>query len=222
MQACVDRGVFERPPRSDITYYGFVDPSGGSADSFALAIGHLDAGKQSVVVDCLRERRPPFSPEAVTEEFAVLLRSYHITNISGDRYAGIWPVEQFSRFGVNYEQSAKPKSDLYGGLLPLINSKRVELLDHAKLLAQLCALERRTARGGKDSIDHPPGGHDDLINAVAGLATIQHQFGGYTLEPFQPGFRNIDQAADAWQPLAATENLVEGLHAFVALHERPW
>jgi hypothetical protein len=33
----------------------------------------------------------------------------------------------------------------------------------------LCALERRTARGGRDSIDHPKGGHDDLINAAAGV-----------------------------------------------------
>ncbi len=34
--------------------------------------------------------------------------------------------------------------------------------------AQLCGLERRTSRGGRDSIDHGPGGHDDLSNAVAG------------------------------------------------------
>ena len=29
---------------------------------------------------------------------------------------------------------------------------------------------RRTARGGRDSIDHAPGGHDDLANAVAGVS----------------------------------------------------
>ena len=29
---------------------------------------------------------------------------------------------------------------------------------------------RRTARGGRDSVDHPPGGHDDVANAVAGVA----------------------------------------------------
>ena len=39
-------------------------------------------------------------------------------------------------------------------------------------LAQLCGLERRTARGGRDSIDHAPGGHDDLANAVAGAAAL--------------------------------------------------
>ena len=62
----------------------------------------------------------------------------------------------------------KSKSDLYAALLPAINSRRVELLDHSRLASQLCSLERRTAWGGRDSIDHGPGGHDDVANAVAG------------------------------------------------------
>jgi hypothetical protein len=67
------------------------------------------------------------------------------------------------------EQSARPKSDLYHDLLPLINANRIELLDNRRLAAQLIGLERRISRQGKDSIDHPPGGHDDLANAAAGL-----------------------------------------------------
>jgi hypothetical protein len=54
------------------------------------------------------------------------------------------------------EQSARPKSDLYHDLLPLINAKRIELLDNRRLAAQLIGLERRISRQGKDSIDHPP------------------------------------------------------------------
>jgi hypothetical protein len=61
---------------------------------------------------------------------------------------------------------------LYVDLLPLINSARVALLDQPKMLNQLLALERRTARGGKDSVDHPSGQHDDHINAVAGAAVF--------------------------------------------------
>ena len=38
-----------------------------------------------------------------------------------------------------------------------------------RLQAQLCGLERRTARGGRDSIDHAPGGHDDIANSVCGV-----------------------------------------------------
>ncbi len=45
----------------------------------------------------------------------------------------------------------------------------VDLLDDERLIAQIVGLERRTARGGRDSIDHAPGAHDDLANAVAGV-----------------------------------------------------
>ena len=46
----------------------------------------------------------------------------------------------------------------------------VELLEHERATKQLLALERRTARSGRDSIDHPPKGKDDVINAIAGVA----------------------------------------------------
>jgi hypothetical protein len=45
----------------------------------------------------------------------------------------------------------------------------LDLLYEPRLLAQRCGLERRTARGGRDSIDHAPGGHNDVA-AVAGVA----------------------------------------------------
>src|SRR5262245_2809338 len=52
---------------------------------------------------------------------------------------------------------------------PLLNSGRVTLPRNGRLVSQLVGLERRVTRAGKDSIDHAPGGHDDLINAVAGV-----------------------------------------------------
>ncbi len=42
------------------------------------------------------------------------------------------------------------------------------MLDVKRLLVQLAGLERRMSRAGQDSIDHAPGGFDDVINAVAG------------------------------------------------------
>jgi hypothetical protein len=135
-------------------------------------VGHYERVKQTVVVDALREISPPFSPEIIVNEYAKVLKSYHLSKVTGDRYAGAWPVEQFQKFGIRFEQAAKPKSELYVDLLSLLNSRRIELLDHPKLVAQLCGLERRTARSGRDSIDHAPGGHDDLANAVAGLASL--------------------------------------------------
>src|SRR5205823_2793958 len=110
------------------------------------------------------------SPETAVEEFAELLKSYRVHRVTGDRYAGEWPREQFAKRGITYECSDKPKSDIYRELLPLLNSRKVELLDNPRLVTQLVSLERRTARGGRDSIDHPPGSHDDLANAFAGVA----------------------------------------------------
>ena len=88
--------------------------------------------------------------------------------VTGDRYGGEWPREQFRKRGIEYKPADKPKSELYLELLPAINSGKVELLDNTRLLAQLRSLERRTSRIGRDTVDHGPGGHDDLANAVAG------------------------------------------------------
>jgi hypothetical protein len=160
-------GRLELPPVSGVSYFAFVDPSGGSADSMTMAIGHL--ADRIAVVDCVREIRPPFSPESVVSDFAVLLRTYRIGKVFGDRYAGEWPRERFRTHGVEYLVSVKAKSEIYRDLLPVLNAGRVELPDLPRLAGQLCGLERRTARGGKDSIDHAPGGRDDIANAVAGV-----------------------------------------------------
>lgn len=156
-------------------YVAFVDPAGGGgADSMTLAIAHAEDRDdfRVGVLDAVREIRPPFSPESAVRDFAVLLASYGIESVVGDKYAGEWPRERFAVHGIHYEPSARPKSDIYRDFVPLVNSGRVELLDHPRLLAQLAGLERRTSRAGRDSIDHAPGGHDDVANAAAGALVL--------------------------------------------------
>jgi hypothetical protein len=160
-------GRSELPPQPGTVYIAFCDPSGGVSDAMTLAIGHLSSSNMCVL-DAVLEIRPPFDPEVAVAECAVLLRRYGITTIFGDKYAGEWPVARFREHGIEFVQSAKPKSDIYHDLLSLITSRRIELLDNSRISTQLCGLERRTARSGKDSIDHIPGGHDDLANAIAG------------------------------------------------------
>jgi hypothetical protein len=172
VDAAVAHGRRELPPTGGVGYRAFVDPSGGSADSFTLAVAHRDKASGNVLLDALRERKPPFSPEAVVDEFCTLLRQYGLRTVTGDRYAGEWPRERFRVHGVTYEPSERPKSDIYRDVLPLLNAGRVELLDAPRLAAQLCGLERRTARGGRDSIDHAPGQHDDLANAACGALRL--------------------------------------------------
>ena len=100
----------------------------------------------------------------------------------------------FQAHNIKYEQSAAAKSDLYRDFLPIINSGNVDLLDHDRLINQLVGLERRTARSGKDSIDHAPGGHDDVVNSVAGVITsLVAKRSSYDIAGF---FRNEDGTDD--------------------------
>ncbi len=172
VEACVLPGVVELAPLPTLIYHAFVDPSGGSQDAMTLAIAHAESGR--VVLDCTREVRPPFSPEQVVDDFVACLRLYRISTVVGDRYGGEFPRELFRKQGVGYQVADKVRSELYKELLPLLNSRTVDLLDQPRLIAQCCALERHTARGGKDSIDHGPHGHDDVINAVAGALYLAH------------------------------------------------
>jgi hypothetical protein len=170
VRACISHGVFERPKQYGASYAAFVDPSGGSSDSMTLAVAHYELSKQTVVVDLIREYTPPFAPSEICAEIARELKRFGLSSCIGDKYAGEWVVEQFRNVGVSYEAVAEPKSSLYSALLAAINSHRVDLLDHGKLVSQLTSLERRTSRTGRaDVIDHPPNARDDVCNCVAGV-----------------------------------------------------
>ena len=179
IRAVTVTGRRELAPVAEQGYVAFVDPSGGSYDSFTLAIAHSEM--DAAVLDAVREVRPPFSPDGVVGDFAKLLESYGVTTVTGDRYAGEWPRERFRVHGIEYRPSELTKSQIYGELLAPVNSGRVRLLDLTILRAQLTSLERRVARGGKDSIDHAPGAHDDVANAAAGALVL----GGVPTESFE-------------------------------------
>ena len=222
----MDWGVHERGPLPGHRYVGFVDPSGGSSDSFTLAIAHKE--NELGVLDALREVIPPFSPEGVTTEFADLCKRYRITEVRGDRYGGEWPREQFRKQGITYELSDHAKGLLYLNTLPLLNSAKVRLLDNKRLVSQLVGLERTTARGGRDSIDHARGGHDDVANACAGalllatarLPAIRTGFCAAGIGPIDWGEEN-EQPQLRVQRITQAEMDAEGIRA-VAPSESPF
>jgi hypothetical protein len=209
VEACVARGMHERLPAASIGYSAFADPSGGSSDSFSLAIGHHDVSNSMVYVDCIREIRAPFSPEIAVAEISVLLKSYRVTKVVGDRYAGQWPLESFERHGIRYETSELPKSALYSNFLPLLNSGTIELVDNPRLVNQLCSLERKVARGGKDSIDHASGGHDDVANCVAGFAVFANNTAANYDELIRRVFGSDDDAPVNKRPVRMHPNLTD-------------
>jgi hypothetical protein len=168
-------------PLAEGDYLAFCDPATGSGtDSMALAIAHVEqesAGRFIAVVDLVQEVRPPFNPEDVTRDFAALVRAFGLAMVHGDRFAAGWTEAAFARSGMKYEPSPLSKSEIYIGMLSLINSRQVELPDIPRLVTQLSSLQRRVGSGGRESVDHAPraGAHDDLANCAAGAAVMVHR-----------------------------------------------
>ena len=99
----------EMLPAADVTYRAFVDPSGGSEDAMTLAIAHkATTPDERVIVDAVREVRPPFSPSAVVEDFAALLKRYRVSKVVGDHYGGEFVREPFRQHGISYELGREP------------------------------------------------------------------------------------------------------------------
>ena len=170
IESAVDNGVTVRPPVPGVSYRAFCDPSGGMSNSFTCGIAHAEG--EIAVLDCLLEIPAPFNPTTATGDVARTLKSYELSEVVGDRYAARWIVDAFSKHSVRYTHSERDRSAIYADALPLFTSGRVRLLDNRKLVAQIAGLERRTASFGRDRIDHPAGGHDDLSNSAAGALVM--------------------------------------------------
>lgn len=168
IEAAVINGREFLPPREGVRYFCFVDPSGGGQDPFAICIGHEEKGR--ALIDLLWEEKPPFNPEAVVADIANRIEPYRITSVMGDHYGGDWPASRFRAHGLIYNVADQTKSELYMGLLPLLTTERVDLLDDITSINQLAQLERKSKSGARSSIDHPPRSHDDRANVIAGTA----------------------------------------------------
>ena len=159
-------------PQRHTVYRAFCDPSGGRVDAFTLAIGHYSYEQQKYVIDRLDAWPSPLDPHKATQEASEICRRYRIHRLTGDRYAGRWVSEAFSKHGITYSNAELSKSKLYLELEPLINTQMILLPKNKNLINELLNLERRTGRSGRDSVDHAPKGSDDLANAVAGCSYL--------------------------------------------------
>jgi len=173
VEACV-ADYIELPPNPGHCYRCFVDAASGvpEGDSFAITVSHKLGDR--VVTDCVRECRPPFSPnEVVSGTLLPLCKTYNINTVVGDAYAGEYPRELIRAAGISYELAQKHKSQLYQDpFLPLLNSRKIDLPRNERAINQICNLERNVQRSGRDQISHPVHGHDDLANAIAGAADL--------------------------------------------------
>jgi hypothetical protein len=182
IEQCIEYGrPLELPPAKTLfgsIYKAFVDPSGGvGADAYTLAIAHKDG--EQYILDLVRGTRGKFDPQQVTSEYAELVKQYGVGTVVGDSYAAQWVVQAWQSTGISYVASDLPKSQIYREVLPLFTRGLVRLPDHAALLRELRLLERQVHRGGRDTVDHPRGGHDDLANAVCGALRLLSDRLGY-------------------------------------------
>jgi hypothetical protein len=164
----IARGVSVRLPERGVSYFGFVDMSGGSIDDATLGIAHRDKEGSAIldrVVD--QGQRPPFDPRKAVERFVGALKEYGLRSVTGDKYAGETFRQDFQGKGIAYHVSELTKSEIYEEIEPLLNGGRVILLDHPNLESQFLGL---VWRGGK--IDHPNGEHDDYANGAAGALNL--------------------------------------------------
>lgn len=163
-------GDYEELPPSR-GHVAFLDCAGGSGkDSMALAVGHYETGV--AVVDALHWRDPPFSPRVVVGEFSEVLRRYGVRMVTADGWGSGFTAEAFRQHGITLEQRARPKAEIYVEQLSAINSRSIRLPNIAKMVNQICSLERRSRVGGRDLIDAPRNQHEDLANVALGVCSL--------------------------------------------------
>jgi hypothetical protein len=144
----------------------FADVAGGGGrSSYAIAIGRLEDEK--IIVEVVRSRAPKFNPEAVTEDYASLLKSYGLYEVFGDKFSGDFILNLYAKFGITYQRAEKSKSELYLEAEGAFNSGLVEIPNREQLITQLKSLVRKARFGGKDSVDADI--PEDEPNVVCGL-----------------------------------------------------
>jgi hypothetical protein len=181
IDAAINHGrPIELPPQRHLAgkYRAFTDASAGRHDHFTLAITHRENDK--VIADVVKGWRPPFDPNHVVEDIAKLCDDYGVRIITGDAYAGEWVKAAFQKAHMTYHTSELNRSEIYLEGLPLWSRGLVQIPNHPTLVRELRLLERRTARSGRDSVDHGPGGSDDYANSLFGALNLAVS-GGRTL-----------------------------------------
>jgi hypothetical protein len=171
VERCIVKDRTELEPQPGVLYKCFLDVASGIAkggDSMSMAIAHAEG--DAIVLDLVREVVPPFQTDKVTAEFAEIMLRYGITTAISDRVGLGWVSKAFSDQGIMLHYSSKTKSEIYLAALPLLGNGSAQLLDHPRLKSQILNLERRVARGGHESVDHPAGNfHDDVANSALGV-----------------------------------------------------
>jgi hypothetical protein len=214
VNGCTSFGITERPRIEGVTYSLFFDAAGGGSggDSAACGVAHKDHEQNKLVLDYLREYKPPFSASAVIDAIAAVADQYGISDCYGDRFAKGFVGERLREHNKRFRDAPLTKSGIYGEILSWLNSYRCVLIDSQRLRSQMLALDRRPGPGGTEIIEHPRrlNARDDAANAACGalmlcaaaarrgraVAVGVETFGSHPAH----GYRSPPIGHDGWRP----------------------
>jgi hypothetical protein len=170
----------ELPPRDGyFKYHCFVDMSGGRSDFSTCCVSHAEG--ERIVIDAIRGRAG--DPAAATQEFCNLATAYGCDQIVGDNYGADLVAGPYRERGMTYTVSSLVRSEIYLATLAIWTRGLVSMPDHPAAIRELRMLERKVARSGRDSVNHPPGQHDDHANALCGAIYLAAAEGSNRFEP---------------------------------------
>jgi hypothetical protein len=184
VDACVQPGLREVPPRDGVQYRGFLDAAFKS-DRFVFLVASRREDRMRV--DLLRRWYPPVKLELVLAEIGRVGHEYRLQEpVEGDQYCSE-PLRQLLQKECRLEfrettLTSQSKVEVFGSLKTLVQQERVELLDDPETLRELRALEARVTPAGNVQIGHALGAgfHDD---AAVTLALAAHALLGRDAEP---------------------------------------
>jgi hypothetical protein len=182
MESAVDRGVISRLPSAAHQYVCFADASSGlsgstgagksskGGDAFAAAIGHKEG--DTIIIDLVFERKPPFNASSVCAEICSIADAYSVREIVSDRFSSGFMASELQRHRKTWKPSDHNKSELYAITLPVLTSGTLRIPDVPSVVDQFCLLERKPGANGRDRIDARGGRSEDAANAIAGVVAL--------------------------------------------------
>ncbi len=164
-------GVKVRYPVEGVNYAAACDMSDGSNDDSVLCIGHLDQ-ESRVIADLIQDQQAsaPFDPLKAVKFFSEILKRYHVSALTLDRFAFNTFTSAFGQHGIGCRLSDLTTHQCYESFGPRLNSGQVVLLDNDKLQNQFLSLVWKGSR-----IDHVANEHDDFSTAAARLTSLLQQ-----------------------------------------------
>jgi hypothetical protein len=210
IDACVERGIEERPPVEGVRYICAVDPA-FKGDMFAVSFAHgEERGRDKLprlVLDACTawkaSRGGSLDVETCIADVAALCEEYNVTTVYTDQHGYPALENAFERL-TNLTLIERPwtssgpegKAVKFRAVRDAMVSRRVRLLDNRDLLRQFHSIQGELLRSGGERIE-ARAGHDDMVDATVLALFEAGANAGYvrSLEIV----RKLNESAGSWR-----------------------